>query len=537
MRNHQILNKLFIDPMRLNLSPYKEEIERIESLSSVENKFYIIENYLESKIKPIDIFSDLFYSDGDGMNENNENEINGLVKYYLILMLGTFDPEIFKKYFSEYDSNDYCFVKEEKENKKTLKMTKLFFQILFSLLFSVKEKDIKNTIIELLYNFSYFSEDFTQYCFGDIRYIHQIYNLMYDNNAEMVKNILYIFRNILEYEELNENLMNEILQTSPIVVRCEEILINNEFDVDCKINSLILMKEISRVVNEDSFGKYFENSINTFTKIFTEEKNSQNETIIINFLLILRALTKNSKICNEIIAKGLIKILFQILGTKDLNQEYLIQTLCIFSNLLFETKIIEYLIKYFPGDIVKVFTDILDTYMNVVSEKINTKVIKELLFCLSNFVTGTQETNNIIAKSDIPKLVKQIMKLNQNNDAIYIEGINFFYNIIENGNKETYTIISELKPLTIIAYELEHTGKNENIELCLNGIFLVTTKYKDINFSLGEIKNEFYSCAITRKLYEIYYGKNKELSKIAGQILMIYDNKMLTEDTDNKFGK
>ena len=61
-------------------------------------------------------------------------------------------------------------------------------------------------------------------------------------------------------------------------------------------------------------------------------------------------------------------------------------------------------------------------------------LIKELLFCLSNFASGPPETQTIISRSDIPKLVIQIMKI-KNDNKIYFEGINFFIvycmNVIE----------------------------------------------------------------------------------------------------------
>ena len=86
---------------------------------------------------------------------------------------------------------------------------------------------------------------------------------------------------------------------------------------------------------------------------------------------------------------------------------------------------------------------------------------------LAPLIVPEKINSNVQIVANYLKLLKYDKDLLNSHD-IYFEGINFFYNILESCNKETFTIISELHPFKLFANGLEKSGINENIILCLN---------------------------------------------------------------------
>ena len=238
-------------------------------------------------------------------------------------------------------------------------------------------------------------------------------------------------------------------------------------------------------------------------------------------------LTDDDSICEEIINTGLGYIFFNYLSIPDLQSEFIIKLLIIFSNLFYYDKIIIYFLENFEEQIFSVFIRIINTYMHTANDD-DLILIKELIFCLSNFASGPQNTQTIISRSDIPKLIIQIMKI-KNKNKIYFEGINFFNNILSGCNKETFSIISELHPFKIFSKGLEKTGKKEDIELCLDALKNLIEENNKVYGTLENLKNEFYICCAKRKLDELSVYNDENISEKATQILNCLDDKMKTD--------
>ena len=134
----------YIDPNILELSKYKEEIEKLISLKTGEDKLLFMTIFLENNIEIQDIFSNLFYSN------NQSTKVNDLVKYYLIYMLSLLDSKIMKSYFPNLPIKNNNIV-VNKDNP--LDMSKKLFQIFFSLL-AFSEKDVQCTVLDLLLHYS-----------------------------------------------------------------------------------------------------------------------------------------------------------------------------------------------------------------------------------------------------------------------------------------------------------------------------------------------------------------------------------------------
>lgn len=509
--NSQINKINYIEVKNLDLSNYKDEIEQLISLQSGDDKLLYMTTYLENNIEINDIFSNLFYS--------NYNTINDLAKYYLMNILAILDKKIMKEFFpnSAIKKNNIIISKDS-----PLQMSKKFFQILFSILFSVKEKEVQFTIIELLFNYSDSSYDFISYCLGDTRYISKIFNLSFVSNNEVIIDSLIILDNIIINNECLPETLEKILQTDAIILRLKELLkIDN---TDIKLNDLELLYTIISKIDNSFFEDYFIDFMNIFYNQITLCK--LNEEIIMIILKIISKLTYDNNICNKVVESGLAKHFLDLLDKQDLQKEFLIRIMIIFGNLFGSDEIINYFINNFSS-IINIFIKIINSYMFTTNEN-DIILIKEIIFCLSNFAAGPPEAQIIIAKSDIPNLVMKLMKIKPNN-SIYFEGIHFFNNILSNSNKETFAIISELKPFKLFSKGLECTGKIDNLDLCLKAIINLISRNKEVYHTIENLKNEYYSCLTKRKIDELTFHKNKEISQKADEIKYIIEDKMNTD--------
>ena len=165
--------------------------------------------------------------------------------------------------------------------------------------------------------------------------------------------------------------------------------------------------------------------------------------------------------------------------------------------------------------------------MHTANEKDNI-IFYELLFCLSNLATGQYETQYLISKSDLPKLIIQIMKEKIDN-KIYFEGVHFFNNIISDCNKETFHIISEYHPFKLYSKGLECTDLIDNIDLTLKAITTLIEKNREIYNTLENLRIDFYTCLIYKKLYNLSNHKNEIISQDANKILKYFEDKMNIE--------
>lgn len=513
LEENRVLN--LINIKNLNTNPFKEIIGIFESLKTGEDKLLYMTTYLENNIEITDIFSNLFFY------ENNSPTLTDLDKYFLLNLASILDKNVMKRYFPEkaIKENNYIYSKDN-----PLKMSQKLFQIFFSVLFNVKIKEIQVTIINLMLSYSEYSDDFIYYCLEDIRYINKLFELTFIENREIIVEVGIILDNIIINNDCNKNKLIDILKATPLISRCQELISINNFNDSIKINYLgLLYSIISKMDSEDC--KDFRNFIHIFSNILST--TPKNEEVFNLILEISTKLTLDDSICNEMIDKGLGYIFFNSLSQPNTQREFIILLLRIFCNLFYSDKIIVYFVENFEDKIFSVFIRIINTYMHTANNE-DLILIKELLFCLANFASGPPETKTIISRTDIPELVLQIMKI-KNDNKIYFEGINFFYNIIEDCNKETFCIISELHPFKLFAKGLEITGIIEDILNCLNALRLLINKNCEVYHTIENLKNEFYICCAKRKLDELSFHDNDEISQKSRGILNYFDDKMKTD--------
>ena len=509
--NSQINKINYIEVKNLNLSNYKNEIEQLISLQTGDDKLLYMTTYLENNIEINDIFTNSFYP--------NYYSINDLTKYFLMNILAILDKKVMKEFFpnSSIKKNNLIISKDS-----PLQMSEKLFKILFSILFNTKETEVQFTIVELLYNYSDASNDFISYCLDDTRYISKIFNLSFVTNNEVIIDCLLTLDNIIISNDCLPETLEQILQTDAIILRLKELLIIDNTDI--KINVLELLYSIISKIDCSYLGDYFVDFMNIFYNQITLCK--LNEEIIMIILKIISKLTYDNNICNKVVESGLAKHFLDLLEKKDLQREFLIRIMIIFGNLFNSDEIIMYFINNFSS-IISIFIQIINSYMFTTNEN-DINLLKEIIFCLSNFAAGPPDAQLVLAKSDIPNLVMKLMKIKPNN-VIYFEGIHFFNNILSNSNKETFAIISELKPFKLFSKGLECTGKIDNLILCLEAIKNLISRNREVYHTLENIKNDYYTCLTKRKIDELSFHKNKEISRHANNIRDVIEDKMNTD--------
>ena len=513
LEENLILN--YINVNNLNLEPYKNIINELSSIKTGPDKLLFMTNYLEHDVEVVDIFSNLFYY------ENNTKILNDLDKYFLLYISSILDKNIMKRSFPEkiIKENNFVYCKDS-----PLQMSHKLFEIFFSILFTVKIREVQVTIINLLLSYSEYSHDFIKYCLNETKYINKLFQSTYIDNKEIIVQVGNILESIINHDICDKKKLKDILKETPLIQRCKELISITNFNNSLKLTYLGLLSSIINKYDKKNYHD-FKDIIYIFSNILST--NSKNEEII-NLILDINAdLTDDDSICEEIINTGLGYIFFNYLSIPDLQSEFIIKLLRIFSNLFYYDKIIIYFLENFDEQIFSVFIRIINTYMHTANDD-DLILIKELIFCLSNFVSGPQNTQTIISRSDIPKLIIQIMKI-KNKNKIYFEGINFFNNILSGCNKETFSIISELHPFKIFSKGLEKTGKKEDIELCLDALKNLIEENNKVYGTLENLKNEFYICCAKRKLDELSVFNDENISEKATQILNCLDDKMKTD--------
>ena len=514
--NEENRNHNYISVKNLDLSKYKNDIEQLISLQTGDDKLFFITTYLENKIEPYDIFSNLFY-----INENEQ--LNDLEKYYLISLLSLLNKDIMKEIFpnNEIKKNNIIVNKENQ-----LMMSKKLFQIFFSLLFYSKTKEIQYTIIELLLCYSDMSEDFIDYCLEDIRYINKLFQLTYTNINDIINTILIILDIIFRNKNCDVDVLEKIIQNIAIIERCKELLVNINSNNDIRIDSLEILYTISSKIEETYYNNYFFDFIDIFYNLIALQ--TKNEEIIMLILKIVSKITINDNICIKIKESGMAYLFYrQYLSSPNIERDFLILTLKIFSNLFYINDIISFFIYDKNGEILKIFTSIINTYINTSNEKDN-RILSEIIFCLSNIADGPIDVKFIISKSELPKLIAQIMKIKTDNN-IYFEGVHFFKNIITDSNKEIFYKISELNPFKIFVKGLSESFEIENLDLCLESILLLISKNNEFYNTIENLKKDFYICLIKKKIDDLRNHKNKLISEKAESISNIFEDKMNME--------
>ena len=505
----------YINPNILELSKYKEEIEKIISLKTGEDKLLFMTIFIENNIEIQDIFSNFFYSN------NQSTKVNDLVKYYLIYMLSLLDSKIMKLCFPNLPikNNNIVVTKDS-----PLDMSKKLFQVLFSLL-AFSEKDVQYTVLDLLLHYSDMSNYFIDYCLEDSRYIDKIFNLTYNNNNPIINSSIIILDNILIDENCDPDILEKLIQKLPIIQRCKELLCNNKYNNEIRINTLEILQTISDKIDNKYYKNYFFDFIQLFYNIIALQP--KNEEIIMVLLKICAKLTIDDEIIIQLKNVGLADVFFRYLSTKDLENIFLIFLLQIFGNIFNSDEIIIYFVKDKNGEILKVFISIINTYLHTLNEKDN-EIFVELFFCLSNIASGPNDIKYIISKSEIPKLVQQVLKI-KNSNRILFEGIHFFRNIIEDCDKETFYNISECHPFKIYAKGLKDTAEIKNLNLCLSSILSLISKNREMYNTIENIKADFYKSFINKRIDDLRFHKDEKIAQKAGAILKILEDKMPME--------
>lgn len=509
----------YIDSRKLNLIPFQEDIQKLLCLKTGQDKILYMTTYLENNVEVIDIFNNGLYY---GNNNNNEKMLTDLDKFFLLYILAILDKSVMKEYFPEklIKENNFIFSKDN-----PLILSQKLFQIYFSILFNYKMEDVQITIISLLLNYSQYSNDFINYCLNDIKYISKLFEITYTNNINVVSEVGIILDNIIINENCDEDKLNEILKSIPIIKRCHELIYTVNFVNNVKKCYLDLLLSLVQQIDQEDYNRYFIDFIYVFSNILST--SSMDEDLYNLIIKITVKLSISEKICEKIMTTGLGYIFYNSLSKPKLEKEYIQKILQIFSNLFYLDDIAEHYLKYDNGKFISILIKIINTCLHSRNEK-DISLLKEVLFVLSNLAAGSQEVQTKISKSEIPSLVIQIMKIKTDND-IYFEGIHFFNNIITDCNKETFATISELHPFKLFAKGLENTGIRDNYELCLNAILNLIQKNNEVYHTLENLKNDFYICGAKRKIDDLCLCSEKEIANKAISIINCFDDKMKTD--------
>ena len=215
-----------------------------------------------------------------------------------------------------------------KENP--LYMSKKLFQIFFTLLAN-SEKNVQFTVLDLLLNYSQMSYECIRYFLEDIRYIDKIFNLTYNNNNSIINSALIILDNILNDEDTDPDQLEKLIQQLPIIQRCKELLCDNKYNIDIKINCLEILETISSKTNEEFFRNYFLDFLKIFYNLIALQP--KNEAIIIKIYNICSIISNDADISIQIKNTGLAILFSQKLYPPNIEKEFLILLLKIFSNL------------------------------------------------------------------------------------------------------------------------------------------------------------------------------------------------------------
>ena len=501
----------YINLLNLNLNQYKDEIQQLISLNSGEDKLYYMITYLENNLQIVDIFSNFFFTESN-------YELNDLSKYYLLNILAILDSNIMKTFFPKTDIKHSNLI-ISKEHPLTL--SKKFFKILFTILCRVKVSEITVTVGHLMMNYSNLCDDFIDYCLDDIRYINKIYNLSYNNSKEILYDVITILDNIISHSHCSPEHLENILQNAPIILRLKEIICTN-LDLDLKINILLILETLANNIQEDFYNSYFSDFINYFYNEMA--LNPYNIKIFKLILNILNVISNEESICELINSTGLSYKLLDILSKPNEEDEIILYILEIFSNIFYFNNALAYIFNNHSKKLKEAFIQLINTYKNSAKER-DYKIIESIIFCISNLAAGPPEVQNFLSKTDIPEYIIEILKIKERNN-IYFEGVHFFNNIIDNCDKETFAIISELHPFKIFAKGLEKTGDLKNIELCLNAIKNLISKNMETYGSNQNLKMEFYTCLAKRTIDNLTLSKNENIANLAESISFALDDKM-----------
>lgn len=511
--------KYLIDPEKLNLNDFKAERFKLMSIHSGREKIEFISEFIQNEIPLKDIFSNNF-----SINPINDAEDpNDLLQFYLIYMLCIFRNNFMKKIFPK---NDLKYNKLDSTEREQLLMPKKLFQIFFSLIFTTKSFLIQYTSIELLLAYSEYCENFADYCIDDdFRYINKIIQLTYSCNEEIIECCIIILENIINDDACDKECVERILDSTQIIQRCQEIIYNNISNINIQENTLELLFSLCKNIHKAKYDKYFGNFMPIFLKLLQEY--GVNNKILTNFLEIASKITNSDNICKQFITVGIGEGLFELLCMNNINKRNLILTIQTFSNLFYLNEIIIFFISKKPNNIIDKLISLIKTYMNT-SNSDDIEILVEILFCASNLATGPKEAIIAIVKSELPDLILQIMKIKKNN-KIYFEALNFFYNMIYESTTETFGDMLKYNPIKLFGQGLEKTNYIDNILICLKGIILVYEKNCNIYNNDDNLRNDFISCMIKRKLNDLVYHKNNDISEYSRKILNLFDNSMNTD--------
>ena len=412
------------------------------------------------------------------------------------------------------------------DEENTLFLSKKLFQILFYLLHQSKEKEVKYSIYEIILFYSDNSGEFINYCIEEPRYIEKIFQLTYDDFTEIKNNSLIILDNIFNNDKYDSTVLENILQKYPIIERCKELLSNYNLGDDLKINCLEILYTFSYKLEKKYIENYFYDCINIFYNIITWHK--KNEDIFIGVLKICEKITIEDQICMKIKEVGLIDIFLINLSTPNLERDCLNILINIFCNLFYLNEIINYCMIEKKAEIINIFIMIINTYMNTCNENDN-KFIVELFLCISNIACGPEEAQYILSKSDLPRLIIQMMKI-KNNNNIHYEGIQIIVNLMTDCNRETFDNISKLNPLKIFAKALIGNSKVDNIKLYLSGIIKLIENNNKFYGTLEYLKKEFYNCLINKTIEDLMLHNNNEISEMAKKIFENLEDELKMDD-------
>ena len=505
--------KFLIDPNKLDLSQFQKEKEKLLSLPTAIDQLQYISEYLVKEIPLIDIFSNNQFTE--------TKEPNNIIQFYLIYLLCLLEKKLMSQLFQ--GKKIYLDLKED----DLISMPKKLFQTLFSLLFSSKIFEVQFTIIEILSTYSYYCEDFAAYSLENDNYISKIFQFTYSNNIDLVNNIIVILDNILSDNLCDLDCLDKIFQRISIIQCCKDILSNELLKCESKIPTMELIYHLSIKMDINKFEDYFDDFMPIFSKLL--EKIKGNDKILELILNIISKITNDFEICKKIINTGLDDCLLKIFFIPKITEKCLLLLLMTFSNLFYYDEIIIYFLqKCTDNNILGIISVIFQTFINSNTIKDN-HILIEALVCISNVASGPEIAKNLLFKNGIINLIIQIMKVKNENNNIYFEGLRVFYNMIYDCSKDCFCNLSEFSLLKLFGEGLEKTNNADNIILCLKSIILIYEKNNKIYNTVENLKIDYISLNLKKRINELIDHKNKNIEEYANTVLNLFEDKMNAE--------
>jgi len=172
------------------------------------------------------------------------------------------------------------------------------------------------------------------------------------------------------------------------------------------------------------------------------------------------------------------------------------------------------------NNIIEIYQKKLKELINIPNNEKIKKILKSLIFSISNLCVGPVSQTKKIILSEIPNFLFSISKITKCNDVL-LEIIITFSNLLFYTDQEGIVKLMKFNPIRIFCEGIKHSNKEEIINHSIMGInsIILSSNF----FESEEIKEiEIEINSITPIINNLAFGKNKEIADKADKLLKKY---------------